>query len=221
MSSEVIQAVKTLTNDMHVQRSLAERELTGKTILQTCKHISFALVGLLTSCAITIAFQAIRVVAVVSITLLQSIMKLTKAAPRKRMQCSILYYLVKSVYHVDCTLGQVNGSTYLLIMLCDALTLNSSTDPAVHKVQPYMSVTGATCITGSMIGILIYTSCPSMKISWYCMRHGTPKAYSHADLVIQSALMENTGQESDITKESLSSANTQNLEVGCIKAESV
>jgi len=109
MSSEVIQAVKTLTTDMHMQRSLAEWELTGKIILQTCKHISFGLVGLLIPCATTIAFQAIRVVAVVSISLLQSIMKLTKAAPRKRMQCSILYYLLKSVYHVDCTLGQENG----------------------------------------------------------------------------------------------------------------
>ncbi len=35
------------------------------------------------------------------------------------------------------------------------MTLNSSTDSAVHKVQLYMSVTGATCITGLMIGILI------------------------------------------------------------------
>ncbi len=115
VSSEVIQAVKTLTSDLHMQtRSLAE--LTGKIILQTYKHISFALVGLLIPCAVTVAVQAIHVLALVSISLLQSIRKLTKAAPRKRMQCSILYYLLKSVYCVD-------GSTHLSIILCDALIL--------------------------------------------------------------------------------------------------
>ena len=41
------------------------------------------------------------------------------------------------------------------------------------------------------------------------MRHGTPNAHTYAGLIIQSALMEDTGQESDITKESLSSANTR------------
>ncbi len=47
-----------------------------------------------------------------------------------------------------------------------------------------------------MIGILILHLMSKYEISWYCMRHGTPKAYSYADLIIQSALMENTGQES-------------------------
>jgi len=61
VSSEVIQAVKTLTSDLHMQtRNLAEWELTGKIILQTCKHISFALVGLLIPCVLTVAVQAIR-----------------------------------------------------------------------------------------------------------------------------------------------------------------
>ena len=71
------------------------------------------------------------------------------------MQCSILYYLLKSVYCVDCILRQENESTHLLIILCDALILHSSTDPAVRKVQFYMSAVEVTCITGLMIAILI------------------------------------------------------------------
>ena len=64
--SEVIQAVKTLTSDLHMQtRSLAEWELTRKIILQTCKHISFALVGLLIPCAVTVAVLAVHVLALV------------------------------------------------------------------------------------------------------------------------------------------------------------
>ena len=149
MSSEVIQVVNTLTSDMHMQRSLAEWELTGKITLQTCKHISFALIGLLIPCAVTFAVQAIHVLALVSISVLQSIMKLTKAAHRKRMQCSILYYLSSRVHRVNCTIEQENGSTPSFIILCEAWTLHSSTvaDPAVRKVQLYMSIAATMCIT--------------------------------------------------------------------------
>ena len=35
-------------------------EPTGKIALQTCKHISLALIGLLTPCALTVALQAIQ-----------------------------------------------------------------------------------------------------------------------------------------------------------------
>ena len=59
MAGEVTQAVQTLTRDLHMQtRSLAEWELTGTRIaVQTCKHISFALMGLLIPFAITVALQ--------------------------------------------------------------------------------------------------------------------------------------------------------------------
>lgn len=59
----IIQAVKTLTSDMHVQRSLAEWEVTEKIMLQTCRHISCALVGLLIPGAAPFALQAIHVLA--------------------------------------------------------------------------------------------------------------------------------------------------------------
>jgi len=80
-SDEVIRAVQTLTNDLRMQtRSLAsEWELKGKTVLQTCKHISFALVGLLFPCAVTVAIQMIQVAARMCTTLLQLTMQLTTA----------------------------------------------------------------------------------------------------------------------------------------------
>jgi len=89
-------------------------QLTAKHVCSMlhCKHISFAFVGLLIPCAVKVAVQAIQVIALVSISLLQSIMKLIKAAPRKRMQCSILYCLLNSGYCVDCTLRQENGSMH-------------------------------------------------------------------------------------------------------------
>ena len=59
VSGEVVQAVQTLTSDLRSQtRSLAEWEPAGTKILQTCKHISFALAGLLIPCGVTIALQA-------------------------------------------------------------------------------------------------------------------------------------------------------------------
>ena len=72
---KLIQDVQTLTRDLHMQtRSLAEWELTGTRIaVQTCKHISFALTGLLIPFAVTVAVQAIHMLALVSISLFQSI----------------------------------------------------------------------------------------------------------------------------------------------------
>ena len=59
MAGGVIQAVQMLTRDLHMQtRSLAEWELTGTRIaVQTCKHISVALIGLLIPFAVTVAAQ--------------------------------------------------------------------------------------------------------------------------------------------------------------------
>ncbi|KAL0032600.1 hypothetical protein WJX77_010160 [Trebouxia sp. C0004] len=68
-------------------RSLAEWEPTGKIVLQTCKHISLALIGLLLPYAVTVALQATQVVALISITVLHLTMQLTKAVARRRMQC--------------------------------------------------------------------------------------------------------------------------------------
>ena len=111
MAGGVIQAVQMLTRDLHMQtRSFAEWELTGTRIaVQTCKHIRFALIGLLIPFAVTVAAQAVHVPALVSISLFQSILKLTKAAHRKRMRCSILHYLSSSVLCVVCTLNKRMG----------------------------------------------------------------------------------------------------------------
>ncbi len=121
VSSEEIQAVKTLTSDMHMQRrSLAEWELTGKIILQTCKHISFALVGLVIPCAVTVAAQAIHVLALVSIILLQSIMKLTKQHPGS--VCSAQYCITSlkvctvSIAHLGKKMGQRTCYHLIIIM---------------------------------------------------------------------------------------------------------
>jgi len=154
VSSEVVQAVQTLTNDLRMQsRSLAEWEPTEKIVLQTSKNITFALIGLLFPCAVTVALQAIQLVALISTTLRQLTMQLTQAVPR--MQCSILYYVHQSVCCVDSTLKQAHGSTHLLIMLCDALMLCLSTGVDVREAQLYMSAMEAICIAGLMIGILI------------------------------------------------------------------
>ena len=82
---------------------IAEKRKLFFSFLQTCKHISFALVGLLIPCVVTIALQVTQVVALASCSLLQPMMKLTKAVHRKRMQCAILYHLLKSVYCLDST----------------------------------------------------------------------------------------------------------------------
>ncbi len=101
----------------------------GKIVLQTCKHISFALIGLLFPCAITVALrsrtwiQMMQVAALINTTMLQLTMQLTTAVPRERMQCSILYYLLKSVRYVNSTLEQAHGSTKFLILFCDGLML--------------------------------------------------------------------------------------------------
>ena len=148
-SGEVIQTVQTLTNDLRMQtRSLAKWEPTGKRVLQTCKHISLALIGLLLPCAVTVAIQAVRLTASISITLLHLTMQLTKAVARKRMQCSVLYYLHKIVSNVDSTFRQTYGSTQFLILLCDALMLCLSTGLDVRGVQLYMSAVEAICIAG-------------------------------------------------------------------------
>ena len=70
------------------------------------------------------------------------------------MQCTILYYLLKSVYCVDSTLRQVNGSTHFLILLYNALMLCFSTGIGVREVQPCMNAMEVICIAGLMIGIL-------------------------------------------------------------------
>ena len=51
---------------------------------------------------------------------------------------------------------QENGSAHLLLILCEAWTLHYSTvaDPAMRKVQLYVSVAATTCITALMVGIL-------------------------------------------------------------------
>ena len=80
-SGEIIQAVHMLTNDLRMQtRSLAEWEPMWRIVLQACKHINFALLGLLIPCAVTIALQAIQVVTLASV--LQFALKLTKAVSR-------------------------------------------------------------------------------------------------------------------------------------------
>ncbi len=87
VSGEVVQTVQTLTNDLRMQtRSLAKWEPIGKIVLQTCKHISLALIGLLLPCAVTVTIQALRLTALTSITLLHFTTQLTTAVARKRMQ---------------------------------------------------------------------------------------------------------------------------------------
>ena len=144
-------------------RSLAEWEPTSKIILQACKHISFALAGLLIPCAVTVALQAIQVVTLASISVLQFVLKLTKAVSRKRMQCSILYYLNESVHCVDSTFRQAQGPTQFLIFLCDALMLCLSTGLDVREVQFYMSAMETVCIAGLLTGILILHLMPKYE----------------------------------------------------------
>ena len=98
--------------------------------------------------------------------------KLTRAVHKKRIQCSILYYLLKSVYCVDSTLRQVNGSTHFLILLCDALMLCFSTGVDVREAQPYMSAMEVICIAGLMIGILILHLMPKSE---HLLMHATWK----------------------------------------------
>lgn len=71
---------------------LAEGELTGNTVFQNCKHICFALVRLLMPCAGILAIQALHVLAMVSISLLQSVQ-----ADYGSIQeaCSAQYYLLE------------------------------------------------------------------------------------------------------------------------------
>ena len=214
----MIQAVQMLTSDLHMQtRSLAEWELIGTIVLQTCQHISFGLVGLLIPCALTFALQTTQVVALASSSLLQSMMKLTKAADRERMQCSILYYLLESVYYVDSTLRQVNGSTHFLTLLCDALTLCSSTGLGMLEVQLYMSAMEVVCIAGRMIGMLILHLMSEYEdlLTHATWNHQPTRKFDHPKFA-----KENTGQESDTSKEKLSSTRlgTQKPGVGCSKA---
>ena len=78
VSGEVIQAVQTLRNDLRMQtRSLADWEPTRKIVLQTCKHISFALIGLLFPCAVTAAVQLVHAATLISIMI--TLLQLTKA----------------------------------------------------------------------------------------------------------------------------------------------
>jgi len=154
VSGEAVQAVQTLTNDLRMQtRSLAEWEPTGKIVLQTCQHISLALIGLLFPCAVTVAIQAIHLVTLTSTTLLQLTMQLTAAVPR--MQCSVMYYLKESLHYVDSKFRPAHGPTQFLIFLCDALMICLSTGLDVREVQLYMSAMETICIVGLMIGILI------------------------------------------------------------------
>ena len=154
VSGEVIQAMQMLTNDLQMQtRSLAMWEPTARIALQTCEHISVASLGLLIPCAVTVILQATQLVAFAS--LLQSLMMLTKALPRKRMQCSIQHYLLKTVYCVDNTLRQVNGTARLSSLLCDAMIVCSSAGLGMREVQLHMSATEVVCIAGLMIGILV------------------------------------------------------------------
>jgi len=155
VSGEVVQAVQTLTIDLRMQtRSLAEWEPTMKIVLQTCKHISLALIGLLFPCSVTVALQMLQALALTSTTLLQLTMQLIKAVPRERMQCSILHYLHKSECYVNSTLKQAHVSTKFLILFCDGLMLCISTGVDVREVQLYMNATEMICIAGLMIGIL-------------------------------------------------------------------
>ena len=84
-----------------------------------------------------------------------------------------------------------------------------------------MSAMEAICMAGLMIGILILhlttTYEDLLHASWKNQRTKV------LNLITQSVQMENTGQGSDISIESLSSTrlSTQKLGVGCIKAESV
>ena len=155
VSGKAVQAVQTLSNDLRMQtRSLAEWKSTGKIVLQTCQHISLALIGLLLPCAVTLAIQASRVMALISTTLLHLTMQQTNAVARKRMQCSTLYHLHKIVYYANSTFKQTNGSIQFLI-LCDALMLRLFPGVDVREVHLYMNATAVACIAGLMIGVLI------------------------------------------------------------------
>ena len=64
-----------------------------------------------------------------------------------------------SVHRVDCTLyvRQENGSTHLLIILCEALHSSTRADPAMREVTTLYELTyilATTCITALIIGML-------------------------------------------------------------------
>jgi len=101
----------------------------------------------------TVAIVAIQIVTSTSTTLLQLTMQLTTAVPR--MQCSIMYYLKKSLHYVNSTVRQSHGPTQFLIFVCDALMICLYTGLDMREARPCMSAMETIYIAGLMIGILI------------------------------------------------------------------